>query len=102
MRAIELDAADWTSASDFYEALFAAIGAPSWHGRNVNALVDSMIYGGINATTAPYTIRVKGCANLPADARTEVELAQHALAEARQDYRASRGHDIEVLLELDE
>ena len=48
MRIIEIDGSDWQSVKDFLTALRAAIGAPDWHGSNVNAFIDSMIWGGIN------------------------------------------------------
>ncbi|MBC9884143.1 barstar family protein, partial [Bradyrhizobium sp. INPA01-394B] len=40
---------------DFYDALLAALGAPEGHGRNLNALIDSMVWAGMNAVEAPYT-----------------------------------------------
>jgi Barstar (barnase inhibitor) len=39
---IELHGADWGAADDFYAAYFAAVGAPEWHGRNLDALWDSL------------------------------------------------------------
>jgi RNAse (barnase) inhibitor barstar len=42
MRVIKLDATGWKSKGDFYEAILAALEAPSWHGRNADALLDSM------------------------------------------------------------
>ena len=48
MRRIELDAKSWMKILDFYQDLLKALGAPEWHGRNLNALIDSMIWGGIN------------------------------------------------------
>jgi RNAse (barnase) inhibitor barstar len=42
---IELDAKEWKTVHDFYDALLAALGAPEWHGDNVNALNDSIIGG---------------------------------------------------------
>ncbi|MEI9997494.1 MAG: barstar family protein [Rhizomicrobium sp.] len=101
MQVIELDGANWAAATDFYDALLAALGAPRWHGQSVDALIDSMIYGGVNAIEPPYIVRVKGIGKVPTEVQTEVELASKYLAQARQDYRASRGQDIEVQLEID-
>ena len=72
MNLVQLDASHWKTGLDFHEALLAALGAPSWHGRNINALIDSMIYGGINTIGPPLTIRVTGTANLPDDAKNEL------------------------------
>ena len=58
MRQIVLDARAWTTIGDFYDVLLPALGAPEWHGRNFNALRDSMTTGGINAVEPPYAIRL--------------------------------------------
>jgi RNAse (barnase) inhibitor barstar len=58
MREITLDAQAWTSLDDFYESFFKAVGAPNWHGRNFNALRDSIATGKINAIELPYRIRI--------------------------------------------
>jgi RNAse (barnase) inhibitor barstar len=101
MQIIELDATKWKTVDDFYDALLASIGAPEWHGRNLNALLDSMIWGGINSLEPPYTIRISGLAKLPKDVRNEVEMAKQDLARGRTDYQSLRGGDIEVGMETD-
>ena len=60
MRVIEIDCSDWRSVKDFLMALRAAISAPDWHGSNVNAFINSMIWGGINQIEPPYEIRISG------------------------------------------
>jgi hypothetical protein len=99
LRIIELDATNWATVLDFYAALLAALGAPAWHGRSIDALVDSMIWGGINAVEPPYTIRVRGLAGCSKEIVEEVELARTALNDARAEFRSLRGHDVEVLLD---
>jgi hypothetical protein len=99
MQTIELDATNWRTALDLYDALLAALGAPEWHGRNLNALADSMIWGGINGVEPPYTIHIRGTSGLSKDVLDEIELAKRVLSEARAQYRAARGRDIEVRLE---
>jgi barstar (barnase inhibitor) len=54
-----LDAGRWQSSDDVYQAFFAAVGAPSWHGRNFNALIDSIATGTINKTEVPYRITIR-------------------------------------------
>ncbi|CAN5471390.1 hypothetical protein BH10PSE14_BH10PSE14_27520 [soil metagenome] len=54
-----MTASGWTTALDFYEALLAALGAPDWHGRNVNALMESMIFGNINKVGPPMVVHVR-------------------------------------------
>lgn len=99
MRIIELDATQWKSIPDFYNALLAAIGAPAWHGKNPNALVDSMIWGGINAIEPPYTIKVVGSATVPKDVRDQIEVAKEDLAKGRMDYQNRCGGDVDVSIE---
>ena len=99
MRNIELDAKNWTSAVDFYSALLSSIGAPEWHGRNIDALVDSMIWGGINRVEPPYTVQIRGVEQLPGDVRNHIELAKKALLEAPADFRIRHDRDVEVQLD---
>jgi len=44
---------------DLYSAFFVAVGAPEWHGRNFNALHDSIGGGGINRIEVPYRIVIR-------------------------------------------
>jgi RNAse (barnase) inhibitor barstar len=64
MKVVTLHAADWRSAEDFYLALLPQLGAPVWHGRNLNALEDSL-YGGVNQVEPPFKVQVEGAGNLP-------------------------------------
>jgi RNAse (barnase) inhibitor barstar len=54
-----LDARNWHSWDDFYADFFAAVGAPEWHGRNFNALIDSIGTGRINKIEVPYRIVIR-------------------------------------------
>lgn len=101
MRIIELDATKWKTVIDFYDALFAAIGAPAWHGKSPDALIDSMIWGGINSVEPPYIIRISGTATLSKELRDRIGLIKQVLAEGRMDYRSRRGGDVEVAIEVE-
>jgi RNAse (barnase) inhibitor barstar len=59
MRDLNLDASTWKNADDFYSAFFKAVGAPEWHGRNFNALDDSIAHGRINEIEVPYRIVIR-------------------------------------------
>ena len=80
MRVIELDASGWTTPQHFYDALLPSIGAPDWHGNNVNALIDSMIHGDINSIEAPYRLEVAGMKNADEDVFEELIFAFARLA----------------------
>ena len=84
MRFIELDASEWRTVLDFYNALLAALGAPNWYGRSLNALVDSMIFGGINAIDPPYTVRIVGTAHLPSELKSEIDYTVDAIRKVRR------------------
>src|ERR1700722_2411436 len=93
MRQIDLDATNWVTVDDFYNALLHALGAPYRHGHNINALVDSMIWGQVNELDPPYRICIHGVAKLPMEVRDHIELAKNTLLEARAD------NDVEMQFE---
>lgn len=48
---------DWAKIGDineFYDIVFGQCRSPEWHGRNLDAIADSWIAGGINAAGPPY------------------------------------------------
>ena len=98
MRIIELDATKWKTYDDFYNAPLPSIGAPKWHGQNLNALVDSMIWGGINAVdplTQSESWERRRCHKI------FVITSKRALAKGRADYQKLRGGDVKVAIEID-
>ena len=80
MKVLKLDAGRWKTMGDFYDALLAAIQAPRQHGRGLDALIDSMIYGGINGIEPPYRIEVTGGATIARDAATILAAADPDIA----------------------
>ena len=100
VKLIQLDASGWKTVSDFYGALLALLGSPHWHGQSIDALIDSMIWGGINEVCPPYKVIVVGHENLPADVLAEVRYASDYLAKARDDFKSRRGGDVDVRLVL--
>jgi RNAse (barnase) inhibitor barstar len=96
MQIIELDATKWKKVSDFYDALLTSIGAPNGHGRNPDALIDSMIWGGINAVEPPYTVRISGLSATPKEVHDHVELVRDMLVEGRIYRKRHNGDDVEV------
>lgn len=69
MHEIELDGSLWRNSEDFYAALLPALGAPEWHGHNLDALNDSIAGRDINAINPPLVVRIFGCAELPPEVR---------------------------------
>jgi RNAse (barnase) inhibitor barstar len=59
MKELVLDGAKWTTQDHFYDAFFRAVVAPKWHGRNFDALNDSIATGSINEVEVPYKLVIK-------------------------------------------
>ena len=53
---IVIDWSTFSSQKAFYAYFLATIEAPDWHGKNLDALQDSMVNGGINGVAPPYII----------------------------------------------
>ena len=41
----------------FYEKFLPQVSAPEWHGRNLDALADSVVTGDVNGIEPPYVIK---------------------------------------------
>ena len=93
-RTIKLDATGWKTPVDFYDAILAALEAPHWHGKNANALRDSMWGGDINGIEPPYRIWITGTAKLPGDVAREVEYMV-------TDINKVQGKDADILFQID-
>lgn len=91
MRTIRLDADGWSSPEDFYAALLPQLGAPDWHGRNLDALYDSL-HGGINEVEPPFAVEIVGVADLSPELSSFLEKVK----EAFDDARANFGHDVSL------
>jgi hypothetical protein len=100
MWTVKLDATSWGGVSDFYSALLGAIGAPDWHGRSIDALVDSLVFGGINTLRPPIEIIVCNVAKLTSPIKAEIELAAEAIRFARRERMAQGRDDVVVSLRL--
>src|SRR3954452_24911068 len=64
-----LNGADWATIEDVYNAFFRAVGAPEWHGHNLDALADSISGGSINKVEVPYRLVIKSYDQMGADAK---------------------------------
>jgi RNAse (barnase) inhibitor barstar len=96
---IELDASDWKTTSDFYDALLSALGAPDWHGRSGVALVDTMLHDDVNKVAPPYRVDVRNSGNLTPTVKAHiVEVIDlfHRVGERRRE----RGADVDVSIVL--
>ncbi len=97
---IELHAQGWNTVLDFYDALLTAIGAPDWHGKSIDALIDSMVWGGINSVEPPYKVQVYGVGDLASDTRRAIEQVEQVIEQGGTDFLQRRGHNPGVSLKI--
>jgi hypothetical protein len=89
MKVIRLRASDWKAPDDFYSALLPELGAPSWHGRNLDAFAESLAALDINAVRPPFVVEVSGSAALPPEMRAFLakvaDVFEYARCESERD-----------------
>lgn len=73
MREIVMDGKNWIAPDDVYDSFFRAVGAPQWHGRNFNALRDSIVGGHVNKIEGPYVIKIRNYTSIGPRARSMVD-----------------------------
>jgi RNAse (barnase) inhibitor barstar len=77
MRRVPLDGARWRHADDLWTDLLTALEAPDWHGRNLDALWDSLTGGQINGVATPFALLVRNTSSAPHEvARQLIEIAE--------------------------
>ena len=91
MKDLVLDGTSWKTRDDVYDAFFKAVGAPLWHGRNFNALNDSIATGRINEIEVPYRLVIQNYDLIEAGAQKMVDDFIHLIHEI-----AARGCPIEI------
>ena len=85
MKTIIIDALGWSCADDLFDALLPKLGAPAWHGRNLNALDDSL-YGGINEVEPPFKVIVINSSAVPPEVRDFITEVAEVFERARRKY----------------
>ena len=100
MQTINLDASDWTDVQIFYGTLLNALDAPFWHGKNINALIDSIVWGDINGVEPPYTICISNFQKASSVVREEVEALIIEILSSKAEHYRMYGHEPDVFLEL--
>jgi RNAse (barnase) inhibitor barstar len=62
---VVIDWAQIDSPDAFYQMVLPQIRSPGWHGRNLDALSDSLFSGQINGLEPPYIVEMLGVHNIP-------------------------------------
>jgi RNAse (barnase) inhibitor barstar len=94
MRELILDGSTWQSRDDVYESFFKAVQAPQWHGRNFDALIDSIEHGDINGIEVPYKLTIKHSDSIGEGARKMADDFVELIHEI-----AARGCPVEIVVE---
>ena len=94
MREITVDVSACSSTQDFYALLLVGLGAPAWHGKNLDALWDTISSDDINDVRAPFTVRFINVQNAQSELKSLVEKIGEIFVEARMD-----GVDVACLIE---
>lgn len=91
MTVVEIDASAWRTADDLWDALLATLGAPDWHGRNLNALWDTVANEAevspeqaINRLRPPFRIRIRATGSLAPGLSDLLDQIQALFVEARR------------------
>ena len=78
---LTLHAKDWKTPNDVFDSLFAVLKSPVWHGRNFNALNDSIVTGDINSVEVPYQLVVRDLDHSSMEAQTFANELVHLIGE---------------------
>ena len=100
MREFEFDTAELQNVTNLYDRLLKALEAPGWHGHNIDALIDSMIYGGANGVEPPYLLRFTHLDEAPGEVRAEVAAMAEGIGNALEERLSLFGSAPEILFDL--
>ena len=84
---------DWShikSFDDFYDCFLPQVKAPEWHGRNMNALADSLVTGDVNGVEPPFCVINTNSQDLSSEAQTIFSAVSEIYAEANAEGRKIR------------
>lgn len=84
MKRISIDISDCKTVDDFYGILLSSLDAPDWHGRNLDALWDS-ITSDINNVMPPYSIELSVDTCLSPSVAALVPRVKALFREAREE-----------------
>ena len=84
MPLIPLDARGWQRREDFWAALLPALGAPDWHGPNLDALYDGLV-AGENRVRPPLTVEIAVSTPLPEPLAAYLDRVRGVFVDAARD-----------------
>jgi len=96
VREIILDASRWRTDVDLIEAVIKGLEGPDWHGRNYNALYDSIVGGSINSIEPPYEFVFTHFGTVNAEVGDAIRYFREQIMEWRARDRAEINLRVEV------
>jgi RNAse (barnase) inhibitor barstar len=97
MKEFFMDAGKWKSLDDLYLSFFEAVKAPAWHGKNLNAIHDSIGGGQVNGVEVPYRLVFKNYDQLSGDLKEKIDFFIEVVSDL-----AKEGVPVEVRIESGE
>jgi len=80
-----MNASSWESSDDLYRAFFHAVQAPAWHGKNLNAIRDSIASGQINKIEVPYRLVFTNYASLSGELKQVTDFFIEAVSDLKKE-----------------
>ena len=88
MRRVEIDWTTVTSAEELWRDVVEKSGHPRWHGRNLDALRDGWVTGGLDEFGPPYEFVFLNCDQVPDHL---LELSRSVMGTAADSVRENGG-----------
>jgi RNAse (barnase) inhibitor barstar len=85
VKVVRCDLAGCATSEDVYAKILAGLQAPDWHGRNLDALWDSVTGVEINGLSPPYRVEINGYGVLQKELRDLVDRIEAVFLEAWRD-----------------
>ncbi|MBW6522911.1 barstar family protein [Sphingomonas sp. RHCKR47] len=85
VNAITLDARGWREFRDIYAALLPALGAPDWHGPNLDAVYDALVAGHYRVAL-PLVVTIRDTASASEAVRAYLPRLVTVFDDARAQY----------------
>jgi RNAse (barnase) inhibitor barstar len=92
MNRIEIDWTAVSSISQMWDDIVIKSGHPAWHGRNLDALADGWVTGGLDKHGPPYEFVFLNCDQIPGELKELATAVMEIAAESVQENGGSITH----------
>ena len=84
MKNLIVDIASAKTREDIFVLLLKAMDAPTWHGKNLDAIDESVAHGGNDTIEPPYSVTFINAARLSSDLRHELLRVKEIFVDAKK------------------